>query len=126
MGFNPKFLYDKGYFKPVGAKKPARKRGNPEGVIQLKIIKSLRARGHYCAKLKTKGSSYKGRFIFDPYTAVGCPDLIVFSPALAFIEVKAGKNGQTPEQVQFQARCNSAGIPYILARDVDSVLSAIK
>jgi len=116
MGFNPSFL----------TKQRPRKRGNPEGVLQLQIIKSLRARGHYCAKIKTKGSSYKGRFIFDPYQSVGCPDLIVFSPALRFIEVKSGKNIQTPEQAQFQARCEAAGVPYILARDVETVLAAVK
>jgi hypothetical protein len=114
MGYFPHFM------------QRVRKRQAPEGVLQLQILKVLRARGFYCAKLKTKGSYANGHFILDRYQAVGCPDLICFSPSLSFIEVKAGKNIQTLEQEKFEQYCKNANIPYILARNIEDVLFAIK
>lgn len=62
---------------------------------------------------------------FDPYLARGLPDIIAFTPALAFIEAKSPTGTQTPHQKEFQALCEKANIPYILARSVDEVLWAL-
>ena len=103
-----------------------RKRDNPEGRLVLSILKELRWRGHYAAKMKVKGGIKQGRVMFrDPYQAVGLPDIIAFTPGLSFIEAKAPKGVQTPHQKDFQAHCDKAGIPYILARSVNDVLWAL-
>jgi hypothetical protein len=84
------------------------KRGNPEGAIVLQIIKSLRARGLDAYKIKTQGSPYKGRFIFDSYRLTGLPDILAWKPSdtwvetLYGLEVKNNSNTQTPNQKSFQ------------------------
>jgi len=80
------------------------KRDNPEGRIVLQILKYLHLKGHYCGKVKTKGSFIKqGRFILDRYQMTGLPDIFSFSPDSIFyaIECKAGKNNMSDNQVKF-------------------------
>jgi hypothetical protein len=102
------------------------KRSNPEGRIQLQIIHYLKAKGFYVAKIKTKGSKIGRRFIFDPYQARGIADLIVFSPQLAFIEVKSKVGIQSLDQKHFQELCKEAGIPYILTNSLDQIMEVYK
>ena len=102
------------------------KRGNPEGQIQLQIIHYLKNKGYTVGKTKTKGSTLRGRFLYDVYQFRGFPDLVVFTPKFYFIEVKAPGGVQSPEQKHFEELCKFAGIPYILARRVDDVVDGIK
>jgi hypothetical protein len=54
----------------------------------------------------------------------GMPDLVVLTPrGLRFVELKSAKGRQTPEQREFQAACERAGTPYLLARSVDEVIA---
>lgn len=99
-----------------------KKRDNPEGRLQLQIIKALRFKGYFAGKLKNKGSVYKGMFIKDKYQILGLPDILVFGKELVFLEVKVGKNKQTPDQIQFQLLCNTTGVRYHLVYSLEQAL----
>lgn len=98
------------------------RKGTPEGHLQLQILKYLKFKGYYCAKLKNKGSYYKGRYIKDRYQCLGLPDLICFTPKLYFIECKVKGNIQTPHQQTFELLCNKANVPYIVAYDLETII----
>lgn len=99
------------------------KRDQPERRIQLAILQYLRIKGYAAGKIKTTGARKGQAFIFDPYQFRGIPDLLVFSKdEMAFIEVKAPGNGQTPEQKDFEQLCLKAHVRYILATSLDDVM----
>jgi hypothetical protein len=94
--------------------------------IQLQIIHYLKARGAVVGKTKTMGVKRGRSFCFDPYTFRGFPDLCVFiKHKFYFIEVKAEKGVQSPEQKEFQRLAEDAGLTYILARSLDDVINAL-
>ena len=99
------------------------KRGSPERHIQLQIIKYLKLKGYAVGKIKTTGARKGPAFLYDPYQFRGIPDLLVFSKdEMAFIEVKAPGNKQTPEQKDFEKLCLGARVRYILAKSLDDVM----
>ena len=102
-----------------------RKHNNPEGKLQLQIIHYCKGQGYIIGKTKTKGSQIGKRFLFDIYQFRGFPDLVLFTPKFFFIEVKAKNGVQSPEQKNFQILCINSGIPYILAKSLDDVITAI-
>jgi len=94
--------------------------------IQLQIIHYLKARGAVVGKTKTMGVKRGRSFCFDPYTFRGFPDLCVFiKRKFYFIEVKAEKGVQSPEQKEFQQLAEDSGLTYILARSLDDVISVL-
>lgn len=97
-------------------------RQQPERHLQLQIIKYLSLKGFHVGKIKTQGARRGNVFILDPYHFKGVADLMAFTPALCFIEVKYGKNKQSADQVQFQSLCENAGIKYILAYSLDDII----
>jgi len=103
-----------------------KKKDNPEGRLQLEILHYLRGLGFPCGKVKTKGSFNKGSFIKDRYQWTGLPDLLVFTPKLLFLEIKVGKNSQTPNQKDFQQFCEKANVKYFVVKSLEDVISAIK
>ena len=98
------------------------KRQQPERRIQLQIIKYLKMKGYACGKIKTTGARRGKYWISDPYNFKGIADLIVFTPALHFIEVKAPGGRQSEDQKQFQQFCEAAKVPYLLAYSLDDVI----
>ena len=108
------------YLDIMKRQKPS-KRSNPEGRLQLSIIHYLRARGFVVGKIKSFG--LKNRF--DIYMWRGLPDLLVFTPKMYFLEIKAPKGQQSEHQKNFQELCIAANIPYILARNLDDVIKVI-
>ena len=106
------------------------KRGNPEGHIVLQILHYLRAIGCTAGKVKVKGSPKAGGgFLFDPYLMTGLPDIFCFdkNDIMYGIEVKAGKNNQTPNQVQFQQLFHlSPSRIYLIAYSLEDVMAVIK
>lgn len=70
-----------------------------------------------------------GGVVFDtsqPFRALitpGVPDLIAFVPrrGLVFIECKGPLGKQSKAQRGFQAQCEAAGVPYLLADRVEIV-----
>ena len=112
-----------------------RKRSNPEGAIVLQIIKSLRARGYEAYKIKTQGSPYKGRFIFDPYRLTGLPDILAWKKEIGDIwvkelfalEVKTETNSQTENQKFFESVFHFPPTRnYAVVRSVEEALKAVK
>ena len=101
------------------------KRGNPEAHIQLQIIHWAKMRGYTIGKIKNKGSRIGNSFIRDPYQFLGIPDLLLFTPKMYFVECKAPNGRQSPHQKSFQICCEKAGIPYILAYDLENVIAKI-
>ena len=90
--------------------------------IQLQIIHYLKAKGYAVGKIKTQGAAKGFARIKDATHFKGVADLLVFTPKLHFIEVKSGKNKQSPEQKNFQKLCEHAEIPYILAFSLDEII----
>lgn len=97
-------------------------RNQPERRIQLQILKYLMMKGYAIGKVKTTGARRGNHFIKDPYQFTGIADLMVFTPALHFIEVKAGKNKLSPDQISFKDLCEKANIPYIVAYSLDEIM----
>ena len=98
------------------------KRQQPEKHIQLQIIKYLSLKGFSVGKIKTQGARIGNRFILDPYHFKGVADLLVFTPQLAFIEVKAPGGRLSDDQKDFQKLCINAEIKYILAYSLDDII----
>ena len=99
----------------------------PEKIIVRQILGYLRAIGCYCGKVKTMGVKRGKIFCFDPFLMKGMPDIICFfKTSLYFIETKANKNKQTPEQKTFQENCISSSVNYILAYSLEDVMKIIK
>ena len=97
-----------------------------ETVIQLHILKYLRAMGAYAGKTKTMGVKRGRFFCTDPYLFVGFADIACFyNSKLYFIECKTLKGELSDNQIRFQALCKDAKIPYIIARSVDDVAKII-
>lgn len=95
---------------------------NPEGQIQLQIIRYLKSLGFAVGKTRTMGvRNPEGGYRLDPYTFRGFPDLTAFVPELLFIEVKAERGRFTEYQRDFQELCEKAGITYIVARSIEDV-----
>ena len=115
------------HFNPDFLNRP-RKRNNPEGILQLQIIRYCKARGFIIGKIKNKGSRIGNRFIFDPYAFLGLPDLLLFANnKMYFVEVKSPEGGQQSEyQIAFQNYCIKANIPYILVRDISDIEKIVK
>ena len=109
-------------FNPEWLNRP-RKRASPEAHLVRQIITYLRIKGFRAGKIKTHGvwDSKSRAYRADPYAWVGVPDILCFTPALVFIECKAGHNTQSSEQQSFQQLCTTAGIPYILAYSLEDV-----
>ena len=99
----------------------------PEGIIQLQILKYLRAIGAVAGKTKTMGVRRGKSFCFDPYLFLGYPDITFFyNNKIGFIEVKSHAGKQSDNQKNFQELCIKSNILYILARSLDDVLIIIK
>lgn len=103
-----------------------RKNRQDEATIQLQVLHYLRSKGYPCGKIKTKGSFTKhGKFIKDLYQWTGLPDLMVFTPEMIFLEIKAGNNMQTSNQKDFQQFCEKANVKYYIVRCLEDVQKVI-
>lgn len=97
--------------------------------IQRQILEYLRFIGATAGKTKTTGVFDAKRRCFrsDPYLFSGFADITAFfRNKIFFIEVKSDTGRQSDNQKSFQSLCESAGIPYILARSVSDVEKIIK
>lgn len=96
--------------------------------IQLSILHYLKNIGATAGKVKVGGQIGKGRFRYkDFWTFRGYPDICVFfNKRMWYIEVKSEKGVLSSFQKNFQLLCRDAGIPYIVARDLETVANVIK
>jgi len=98
---------------------------NPEGQLQLSIIKYCKIKGYTVGKTKTTGIFRKGKYFSDPHLFLGFPDLTVFTPTLVFVEVKSSKGVMSASQKNFQELCKKANIKYIVAKKLEDVIQSI-
>lgn len=104
-----------------------RKQANPEGRLQLQILKYLRAIGATAGKTKTTGIARNGRFFLDKYLFIGFPDITFFkNNRIGFVEVKSPIGKQSEYQKNFQELCNKSNTIYILAKSLEDVTEIIK
>lgn len=97
----------------------------PEGNVLNAVCEYLHLRGYFFFRLNNVG-------VFDPVKKVhrslpkwsirGVPDLlIVWKGQVFFIEVKAPKGIQSPEQKAFEAMIEENDCDYHLVRSVDDI-----
>ena len=97
-----------------------------EGQTRLRICKMMLYSGWWGGKKNTQGTYLKRykRYIKDPYLLKGVPDLSFFKGEWEVaIEVKAGKNVQSDDQIEFQTHFHNPKMIrfYILAYDWEDV-----
>jgi hypothetical protein len=100
----------------------------PEKVIQLQILKYLRAIGAYAGKTKTVGIKRGRAFCFDPYTFRGKCDVEAFYKGIMYaIEVKSATGKLSPEQIRYKEVFHKPPDRiYIEAHSIEDIISVIK
>lgn len=97
------------------------KKPTPEGQVMRDVAKYLNLRKHFWLRISTMGvydTKIRG-YRPSPYTIPGTPDiLVVWNCQAVFIELKAPKGRQTPDQVRFQEWCKEHCIEYHIVRNV--------
>lgn len=115
----------------------------PEGDVQSSILALLEVERIWFRRMQSRafkvpGKGGKERLMF--VGSVGMADVLATPlvsaenaagqrykwPVMLWIEVKAGKNGQSPEQKDFEAEVVNAGHEYIVARSIDDVRDWLK
>lgn len=96
-----------------------------ETSIQSSICEYLARRRHFFHRVNqipvydSKRGAYRA---WPKYSLKGFPDIIVMWHGFpVFLEVKAPKGKQSPEQKEFEARCDEQGIEYHVVRSIDDV-----
>ena len=109
-------------------------RGNAEENLQMNVIAHLkmRAKPHVIFYMvPNAGLKSKARAALDKKMGLlpGVGDLALVLPpngTAAFIELKVGKNKQTPAQIDFAHRCQDAGAFYAVAYNLDQALNILE
>lgn len=103
-------------------------RTNPESAIQSAICDYLTLRGKFFIRLNNIPATFidkTGARQFrrlGKYARSGLADILVVEVGHAiFLEVKAGKGKQSPDQIDFQRDCIRAGAAYHLVRSISDV-----
>lgn len=100
-----------------------------ESDIQRAVLDYLKARGIMAWRQKSEGTFDAKRGIYRRGTGTpGLPDIGGILPGgrALQIEVKAGRNKPTPEQVDFLARARAAGAVAFVAYSVDDVIKELE
>ena len=111
--------------KPVRMRKGQKRGKQKESVVKGAIAKYLALQGTLCLPISVTApfSESAQRYVRVPKAMRGMADLLVLSEGRAtWIETKAGKGRQRPEQKEFQRKVERAGCVYILAYSVDVVI----
>jgi hypothetical protein len=98
-----------------------------EGEIQAAILGALAKHPRVAAWRQNTGAARIGnRFVrFGLKGAADICGVIAPTGRALFVEVKAQRGTQSPEQRAFERMVTARGALYVLARDVDTVLDAI-
>ena len=108
------------------------KRNDAEGDLQRAIWSHILIRGtpdtiayavpNGGARAAATGARLKAQGVVP-----GIADLmfILADGSAAAMELKAGNNRQSPEQVAFAQRCDRVGVPYALVYDLDTALEIL-
>lgn len=103
-------------------------------IIATKEVDIQRTVCDYLARKKHFFSRINNTPIYDPvgkffralpkYTLKGFPDVLVLWKGYpVFLEIKTTKGKQSPEQIEFQARCKEQGIEYWVIRKLEDVIA---
>jgi hypothetical protein len=108
----------------------AKTMNHSEAKIQAEIVKTLRSSGYWCHSVPNDAAGSNAVRQGQQITMglfPGVADLVVWLPGgrVMYLEVKTPTGKQSPAQVKFQARCDAAGIPYAVARSVESAVEEI-
>lgn len=99
----------------------------PEGYVLDALCEYLATKGYIFWRQNTVGVYDVGqqRYRTMPrYSMKGVSDIIVLVDGTAmFIEAKAGKGKQSPDQQNFQQMVEMAGCKYFVARSIDDLIS---
>ena len=99
-----------------------------ESEIQSAVCEYLQLRRHFFWRNNTMGvqrTSLDGRMFWtnNKYSMKGIADIIVLTDGgyAVFIEVKRPSGRQSPEQKEFQRKCEEIGCEYYVIKSVDQL-----
>ena len=102
----------------------------PERDIQSAIIELIHLRGGVVTRINSGSAIFRdssGRTNVIRGAEKGTSDIIaLYCGKYLAIEVKSGKNKPTPEQLEFGRRVRDAGGLFLVAYDVDAVISLLE
>jgi hypothetical protein len=120
--------------RPVSSSDPtnvARKRSQPERELQRALIEHLSWRapaGTWWTHFPAGGrrSRVTGAILKGMGTKPGCPDIFILSHGKLFgLELKAGRNGLSPAQVETHAAMRAAGAAIGTAGTLDDAIAIL-
>lgn len=88
-------------------------------------LKALRQCGVWATRMQAGKVKVRGGWMM--LSPAGTPDILARPLGrMCWIETKIGKNGQTPEQIDFQRMSQEWGDEYHLCRSIDDVLLVLR
>lgn len=94
----------------------------PTNAITKSIVQYCRLNGAYCERINVISRQIEGRFVKST-TSPGTPDIIGCKHGRFFsVEVKVGKDRQSPSQKLQQERIEQSKGLYFIAKDLDSFI----
>lgn len=113
----------------VCAAKRARREGSmtPEGKLKAEVQDFLGKLGMFYMRLQSGQVKVRGGFMH--LCPTGTADLVVYPSkgfSVGWIEMKQLKGVQRKSQVEFQAKAEAAGHPYLVARSAEDVAKWLK
>lgn len=98
-----------------------------ESEIQSTVCEYLARKKHFFSRINNIPVYDSKRKVFralPKYTRKGFPDIMVLWQGYpVFLEIKAPKGRQSPEQKEFQADCEKQGIEYHIIKSLDDVIN---
>lgn len=104
-----------------------------EGDLQTAICEYLERKKYFFWRNNNVPMVYKtasGEMRFrkmGKYAMKGIPDIFIVTDGgfMIFLEIKAPKKYQSPEQKEFQRRCEEVGAEYYVIKNIDQVLEIL-
>jgi Holliday junction resolvase len=92
----------------------------PANALTKSIITFLRLNNHYAERINNIARQVKGVFV-KSQTSAGVPDIIAcVNSKFVSVEVKIGKDKQSPAQKLQEEKIKKAGGQYYIAKDFNS------
>jgi hypothetical protein len=95
--------------------------------IQSSVCEYLQRRKHFFSRINNIPVFDQKRKVYralPKYTRKGFPDIIVLWKGFpVFLEIKAPKGRQSPEQKEFEEDCKKQAIEYHLIKSIDDVIN---
>jgi hypothetical protein len=95
--------------------------------IQHTVCEYLQRKKHFFSRINNIPVFDQKRKVYralPKYTRKGFPDILVLWNGFpVFLEIKAPKGRQSPEQKEFQADCEKQSIEYHLIKSLDDVIN---